>query len=56
MLRTFLFMTKDTQFEIVATGIRDACETLEEQFGKISIHDILAVEEHFAPSENDTVH
>ena len=56
MLRTFLFMTKDSQFEIVATGIRDACEALEEQFGKISIHDIMAVEEHFPPCETDTVH
>jgi len=56
MLRTFLFMTADAQYEIVATGIRDACDTLEEKFGKISIHDLLAVEEHFPPSESDTVH
>ena len=55
MLRTFLFLTADTQFEIVATGFKDACLAFEEQCN-VPINDILAMEEHYPPSGNDTVH
>ena len=57
MLRTFLFLTADTQYEVVATGFRDACLTFERQTdGKVPVKDILAMEEHYPPSGNDTVH
>lgn len=55
MLRTFLFLTASTQFEIVATGFKDACLAFEEQFN-VPINDILAMEEHFPPDESDTIH
>jgi hypothetical protein len=55
MLRTFLFLTAETQYEIVATGFRDACLAFEERF-KVPVNDILAMEEHFPPRESDTVH
>ena len=55
MLRTFIFLTADTQYEVVATGFRDACLTFERQTdGKVPVKDILAMEEHYPPSGNDT--
>ena len=57
MLRTFIFLTADTQYEVVATGFRDACLTFERQTdGKVPVKDILAMEEHYPPSGNDTGH
>jgi hypothetical protein len=56
MLRTFIFQTTSESIEIVATGFRDACDTLAESFPAIKVHDILAMEEHFCPDNNDTIH
>tara|TARA_B100001559_G_scaffold318092_1_gene324522 strand:+ start:128 stop:298 length:171 start_codon:yes stop_codon:yes gene_type:complete len=56
MLRTFIFQTATESIEIVATGFRDACDALAESFPTIKIHDILAMEEHFCPDNNDTIH
>jgi|TARA_B110000495_G_scaffold58963_1_gene50008 hypothetical protein len=56
MLKTYIFQTTSESIEIVATGFRDACDTLAENCPSISIHDILAMEEHYCPDINDTIH
>ena len=53
--KTFVFVT-DTkeQYEIVAMDFKDACSVFSRT--GVSITDLLAVEEHSPPGENDTIH
>ena len=52
--KTFLFLTDDEQFEIVAMDFKDAC--LVFSLTGVGVDDLLSVEEHSEPDITDTIH
>jgi len=52
--KTFLFLTVESQYEIVAMDFKDACFVFS-QTGE-TINNLMSVEEHSEPDCTDTIH